>query len=328
MLKKIVPFFVVLLAFIYLNNTSIFVKSHDLKPFLLAHRGLAQTFSMEGITGETNTAGRIYPPEHPFLENTIPSMAAAFQAGAKMVEFDVQMTKDLQLAVFHDPILDYRTNGKGSIRDYTMGELKKFDIGYGYTADAGKTYPFRGKGVGLMPTLEEVLARFPEGSFLIHIKSNDLFEGLLLARYLQKLPQTRLNQLAAYGGDAPITTLKAVIPGLRVMSKATMKKALLSYMLVGWTGYVPASMKNVYFHLPEKYARFLWGWPHRFTQRMQDAGSIFVLVAGDGEWSEGFDTVESLKQLPKNYTGGIWTNRIDRIGPLFTKSRIMQSTAD
>ncbi len=49
---------------------------------LLAHRGLAQTFSMEGITGDTNTAAIIYEPEHPYLENTLTSIEAAFAAGA------------------------------------------------------------------------------------------------------------------------------------------------------------------------------------------------------------------------------------------------------
>jgi glycerophosphoryl diester phosphodiesterase len=44
-----------------------------------------------------------------------------------------------------------------------MTSLKKLDIGYGYTADGGKTYPFRGKAIGLMPTLTEVLQAFPDG---------------------------------------------------------------------------------------------------------------------------------------------------------------------
>jgi glycerophosphoryl diester phosphodiesterase len=40
-----------------------------------------------------------------------------------------------------------------------------------------------------------------------------------------------------------------------------------------------------------------------------------VLVAGDGRWSEGFDAVDSLQDIPEGYAGVIWTNRIDRIGP-------------
>lgn len=87
---------------------------------MLAHRGMAQTFIMEGITAETCTAERIYEPDHPFLENSISSMEAAFEAGADIVEFDVQLTKDGEFAVFHDWILECRTDGEGVIRDHTM----------------------------------------------------------------------------------------------------------------------------------------------------------------------------------------------------------------
>lgn len=317
--KKILWFFLFFLAFVYLNNSSVFVKKGDDRPFLLAHRGLGQTFPIEGITGETNTARRIYPPEHPYLENTIPSMEAAFRAGADMVEFDVQPTTDGQFAVFHDWVLDYRTNGHGVTREHTMAELKTLDIGYGYTADEGKTYPFRGKGVGLMPTIDEVLNHFPDRRFLIHIKSNDPQEGEMLADYLEKLPKKRLDLLAVYGGDEPIAALQRRLPGLRVMSKATTKRALLAYLAKGWAGYLPKTMRNSFFYLPQKYARLLWGWPHRFIKRMKDAGSYFIVVAGDGVWSEGFDSPEDLQNLPTGYTGGIWTNRIDRIGPLFKR---------
>lgn len=82
---------------LYMNNTSLLAESRLGKPLLLAHRGLAQTFSMEGITNETNTARRIYPPEHSYLENTLPSMEAAFEAGVDIVELDIQSTRHGQL---------------------------------------------------------------------------------------------------------------------------------------------------------------------------------------------------------------------------------------
>ena len=182
---------------------------------------------MEEIESDTCTAERINKPEHSYLENTIPSMEAAFKAGADLVEFDVQLTKDNNFVIFHDWTLDCRTNGKGVTRDFTTQELQALDIGYGYTADGGKTFPFRGKGMNLMPTLDEVLTYFPDRSFLIHIKSDDENEGIQLATYLKKLPAKRLNQLTVYGGDKPIAAIKERIPGLRIMSKATMKKILL-----------------------------------------------------------------------------------------------------
>lgn len=305
-----------ILIFIYVNNSSLFAKAPAGQPHLLAHRGLAQTFNMTGLTNDTCTAQRIYPLEHPYLENTIASMRAAFNKGADMVEFDVQPTKDGQFAIFHDWTLDCRTNGTGVTRDHTMKELKSLDIGYGYTADGGKTYPFRGKGVGLMPSLEEVLEAFPNRMFLIDVKSNDPTEGIQLADHLAKLPVERREQLAVYGGDEPIAALKKKLPDMRVMSKATEKGCLLRYLAIGWTGVVPEACEKTELHIPEKFAPLLWGWPTRFLDRMDQAGTRVILVAGSGDFSRGFDTAGDLKRIPPDYNGWIWTNRIDRIAPL------------
>jgi glycerophosphoryl diester phosphodiesterase len=315
LLKRLLLFLLLLSLFIFLNNTSIFAKNREGEPLLLAHRGLGQTFSMEGIQGETCTAERIHPPEHPYLENSIPSMEAAFENGADVVELDIKPTKDGQFAVFHDWTLECRTNAEGTTKEYTLAELKQLDIGYGYTADNGKTFPFRGKGVGLMPSLDEVLNHFPEGSFLIHIKSDDPEEGIQLAEVLKKLPAKRLNQLTVYGGDQPIATIKEELPDLRVMSKATLKSCLLPYIGVGWTGYIPSVCEKTQLHIPEKIAPWLWGWSEKFLNRMDSVDTRVILVAGDGGWSEGFDTKEDLTRLPDNYNGGIWTNRIDNIAP-------------
>ncbi|MFG3757139.1 glycerophosphodiester phosphodiesterase family protein, partial [Klebsiella pneumoniae] len=73
------------------------------------------------------------PPTHPYLENTIASLQAAFAAGADIAEVDVHPTTDGQFAVFHDWTLDCRTNGSGVTREHAMAELRTLDIGYGYT---------------------------------------------------------------------------------------------------------------------------------------------------------------------------------------------------
>ena len=80
-------------AFAWLNNTSLFSNPQAGTPVLLAHRGLAQTYTREDLERDTCTATRINPPEHEFIENTLPSMEAAFAAGADIAELarcDVQ----------------------------------------------------------------------------------------------------------------------------------------------------------------------------------------------------------------------------------------------
>lgn len=318
--SKIFWVFIALFVFMYINNTSILAKKRDGDPFLMAHRGLAQTFHMEDLKNDTCTAERIFEPEHPYLENTIPSMQAAFEQGADEVEFDVKMTKDRQFAVFHDWTLDCRTDVKGEAKEYTMAELKKVDIGYGYTADQGKTFPFRGKGIGLMPSLTEVLTQFPDKQFLIHVKSNDPQEGGLLVDYLSKLTAERRSQLTIYGGSPPVALVKKELPEMRVISIDTMKSCLLPYLAYGWTGITPAACEHTQIHIPEKLAPLLWGWPNKFLNRMDRVDTRVLVVGGNGsEFSTGFDTPADIERLPEGYSGGIWTNRIDRIAPLYKR---------
>lgn len=316
--NKIAIFILILVAFIFFNNTAIFTTT-DVKPRLLAHRGVAQTFNMEGVTSESCTAERIHKPEHNYLENTIPSINAAFRAGADIVELDVHPTTDGEFVVFHDWTLECRTNGKGVTREHSLTELKALDVGYGYTADDGKTYPLRGKGVGMMPTLGEVLTNFEGKELLIHVKSNDPAEGRQLAKYLKSYPIETVKHISVYGGDEPIDALQQVIPGLRTMSKETMKSCLLPYIAVGWTGYIPEACKNTQLHIPEKIGPWLWGWPEKFVGRMEKNDSRTIVVGGNGSgFSEGFDSEEDLKRLPEDFSGFLWTNKIEKIAPAVT----------
>lgn len=306
----IIRIMLLVLFIIWLNNTNVFYSKEETYKFL-AHRGLAQTYDASEAGWETNTAEIIHTPEHPYLENTIASMQAAFDYGADVVEFDVKLTKDNILAVFHDSTLEHRTDAQGEVGDYTMEELKKLDIGYGYTADHGLTFPFRGKGIGLMPTIQEVFTVFPDKDFLIHVKDGNIKTYQVLWDYLKEMPIEQLDKITVYGDNAGIKYLRNQSDSLRLLSLAMMKSALLKYELLGFTGYIPKELHNMELHLPLNYARFLWGWPQKFVKRMDLAGTRVVIVAGDGEWSEGFDTEKSLELIPDKYNGYVWTNRID-----------------
>jgi glycerophosphoryl diester phosphodiesterase len=196
-------------AAIYANNTTHLAAHREGPPVLLGHRGIAQRFDERDLKNDTCTAARMLPPSHDYLENTIASMRAGFAAGADIVEFDVHPTTDGEFAVFHDWTLDCRTDGHGVTREHSMAYLKKLDIGHGYTADGGKTFPFRGKAIGLMPTLAEVLEAFPGQRLLINVKSRNPSEGEKLATVLNKLSAERRAQIMVYGGDEPIEIVRA-----------------------------------------------------------------------------------------------------------------------
>jgi Glycerophosphoryl diester phosphodiesterase len=315
MIRRILLIAAIGAAAIWLANTNLFhAFPADAGPRLIAHRGQHQTFDRTDLDNETCTAQRIAVPTHDYLENTLPSMAAAFAAGADVVELDVHLTPDGKFAVFHDWTLDCRTELSGVTEATPYSELARADIGYGYTADGGKTFPFRGKGVGMMPELDQIFAAFPDRKFLVNFKSERAEEGTALAERLTTDPAARQTVFGVYGGGRPTDAATAAVPELRGYTKTSAKNCLLGYLALGWSGYVPAACRDGIVPVPVNYAFLLWGWPERFYARIQAAGSEVLLLgpfeAGD-PGSAGIDTAEQWRLVPKGFPGYIWTNRIE-----------------
>lgn len=308
----------VALGAIYLLNASWLAKPPSGRPEILAHRGIHQTFSIVGLKSDGCTATRIDPPTNPYLENTIPSMKAGFAVGADALELDVHPTTDGEFAVFHDWTLECRTNGRGVTRDQTMRYLKTLDVGYGYTSDHGATYPFRGKGVGLMPTLDEVLRAFPGQQFVINIKSRDPAEGERLFHYLKSRGHPTDRRLWVVAHDLALTRLTALAPDARIWSTNRAKRCVLRYVALGWSGHVPAACRGAALGIPLNYAWAYWGWPNRLLERMDRAGVDVALVGptyrGD-IGMRGLETPEELAAVPEEFTGTLVTDAIEVIAP-------------
>ena len=96
------------------------------RPLIIAHRG--------------------YRAKYP--ENTLVSFSAALDAGVRMIELDVILSKDRRVVVIHDATLERTTDGRGLVSNYTFQELKELD--------AGSWFHPRFAGERL-PALEEVL---------------------------------------------------------------------------------------------------------------------------------------------------------------------------
>lgn len=125
------------------------------------------------IVNVSHRGASAYAPEH-----TI----AAYEMGEKMhgdyIELDLQMTKDGHLIAMHDVTLDRTTDGTGSIKDYTLNEIKQLDAGSWFN----EKYPYASKAEyeGLkVPTLEEVFKKFGKNnSYYIETKSPDVYPGM------------------------------------------------------------------------------------------------------------------------------------------------------
>jgi glycerophosphoryl diester phosphodiesterase len=282
---------------------------------LVAHRGLAQQFSREGVDNETCTATRIKPVEHNYIENTVRSIDTADRMGADAVEIDVHPTSDNQMVVFHDWTLECRTNGKGPVRSKTLAELKTLDVGYGYTADGGKTYPLRGRGVGAMPTLEEVLTQAPATRLFVNFKSKDPRDADLLVAAFARAGKPIDDKYAFYGHPRVTRRMKELVPGAWTFWKEDGKGCLIDYMKFGWTSHVPESCRNTTVAIPLNYQWAIWGWPNRFLDRMAKANTK-VLMMGPYEKGEiaGIETPEQLDDVPRDFNGYLWVEDFYAVG--------------
>ena len=103
-------------------------------------------------------------------ENTLASFHRAVAEGADALEFDVHVTADGVPVVIHDPDLARTTDRAGAVAASTLAEVQAADAGARFTADGGRTFPFRGTGVRV-PTLAEVLVALPAAPLLIELKT-------------------------------------------------------------------------------------------------------------------------------------------------------------
>ncbi len=96
-------------------------------------------------------------------ENTIAAFGLASALGLRYLETDLQVTSDGQAVCFHDHDLTRTTGAKGPVRSRTLAEVRRLRV----------------HGVGLIPTLEEVLDAFPEQCFTVDLKDRAAIDPLV-----------------------------------------------------------------------------------------------------------------------------------------------------
>ncbi len=128
--------------------------------------------------------------------NTLWAMARGDEAGADGLELDVHRSADGHLVLIHDATLERTTNGSGAVASHTLEELRGLDAAWwwapGEVADHDAPpdrYVLRGRAPAdadlRIPTLEELLERYPSAPLTIEVKSRAVVEPLVavLRRY-------------------------------------------------------------------------------------------------------------------------------------------------
>lgn len=81
-------------------------------------------------------------------ENTLASFEKGIELGATMLELDIHLTLDGQLAVIHDPFMERTTDGSGWVHEMTMAQIQALDAGSWFAPE------FSGERI---PTLQQVV---------------------------------------------------------------------------------------------------------------------------------------------------------------------------
>jgi glycerophosphoryl diester phosphodiesterase len=97
-------------------------------------------------------------------ENTLVALDAAADLGATVAEIDVVLTRDCEIVLLHDEIIDRTTNGHGRAADLDLAALKRLDAGAWFAPQfAGTPVPTlreglaaaRSRGIGLLVEIKE-----------------------------------------------------------------------------------------------------------------------------------------------------------------------------
>jgi glycerophosphoryl diester phosphodiesterase len=147
-LKKSVTILILILVAAYRLLKRQIKSQAKFKPIKIGHRGAAG-----------------YCPE-----NTFASFYKALELGVDYLEIDIQMTKDGELVVIHDPTVNRTTNGKGKVKDLTLKELQALDAGSWFDPK------FAGEKI---PSFNEFLDEFAgKTGLLIELKKPSLYPNI------------------------------------------------------------------------------------------------------------------------------------------------------
>ena len=198
-------------------------------------------------------------------ENTIAAFDLGLAAGADGLELDVHLSADGVVVVCHDDTLDRTTDAAGPVASRTAAELARVDAGYRFRSAAG-SYPFRGRGVGV-PTLDEVLARYPDIPIIIEMKVNSRAMGLAVAAAVHQASAAG-RVCAASDGSIAVHAARRALPDMA--TSATRWEVRLA-LYRSWVGWPPRRASYGGYQVPETAGVFRVVSP-RFVRHAHQAG--------------------------------------------------------
>jgi glycerophosphoryl diester phosphodiesterase len=121
---------------------------------------------------------------HEAPENTLAAFLLAAELGADGIELDVHLSKDGEVVVIHDFVLETTTDGQGPVQDRTLAELKELDAGSRYDP------LFAGQRI---PTFQEVIETIGRHLLLnVELKTKSVRDDRLTRAVVRILEENHL----------------------------------------------------------------------------------------------------------------------------------------
>ncbi len=198
------------------------------EPLILAHRGGA----------------------HIRPENTMPAFEHALELGAHGLELDIHLSRDNQLVVIHDFTVQRTTQGLGWVAEMDVAELKMLDAGHYFSPpDRPQEFPYRGQGIEI-PTLKEILQKFPQTPLCIEIKPKKPEIADMLAQMLRKYERVH-NTIVSSFHHQVLERMRKVLPEVATgASRREVRRLYILHRVYLSRLYLPGGR---ILQLPEKY---------------------------------------------------------------------------
>lgn len=137
-------------------------------------------------------------------ENTLPTFDAGMRAGADGLELDVHLSSDGVVVVHHDRTLERTTRGAGPVATQTAAELSRLAV----------------------PTLREVLARYPDARIIAEMKVDTSEMGEAVAREVREADAVDRVCVAGFGERAIVAARRALPEMASSAHTAEVRRAL------------------------------------------------------------------------------------------------------
>lgn len=209
-------------------------------------------------------------------ENTLAAFDRGVATGADGLECDVHLSADGVVVVHHDDRLDRTTDARGPVARLTAAELARVDAGVHFVDRAGRA-SCAGQGIGV-PTLREVLVRYPDRRLIIEMKVDTEAMGRAVAAEIRAAGAVDRACAAGYG----VNSLRAVRTALPALTTSACHPEVRLALYRSWAGWpVPRADYGGY-QVPER-AGWLRVVSPRFVRHAHRAGLRVQLWTVDEE---------------------------------------------